>query len=87
MTRKPTSCCQRLASSSQRIQQRLGLPEIGGVDTRGTQSVDGAGMIEAASDSGAAQVAEPDDGSVIDALRRGDHIERDESSVTRCASC
>jgi RNA polymerase sigma-70 factor (ECF subfamily) len=29
-------------------------------------------MIEAASDSGAAQVAEPDDGSVIDALRRGD---------------
>jgi RNA polymerase sigma-70 factor (ECF subfamily) len=29
-------------------------------------------MIEAASDSGAAQVAAPDDGSVIDALRRGD---------------
>jgi RNA polymerase sigma-70 factor, ECF subfamily len=29
-------------------------------------------MIEAASDSGAAQVVAPDDGSVIDALRRGD---------------
>jgi RNA polymerase sigma-70 factor (ECF subfamily) len=29
-------------------------------------------MIEAASDSGAAQVVVPDDGSVIDALRRGD---------------
>ncbi len=29
-------------------------------------------MIEAASDSGAARVVAPDDGSVIDALRRGD---------------
>ena len=29
-------------------------------------------MIEAASDSGAAQVVAPNDGSVIDALRRGD---------------
>jgi hypothetical protein len=29
-------------------------------------------MIEAASDSGAAQVVAPDDGSVIDALRHGD---------------
>src|SRR5262245_46651360 len=29
-------------------------------------------MIEAASDSGAAQVVAPDDGGVIDALRRGD---------------
>jgi hypothetical protein len=29
-------------------------------------------MIEAASDSGAAQVVAHDDGSVIDALRRGD---------------
>ena len=34
--------------------------------------VDGAGMIAAASDSGAAQVVALDDGSVIDALRRGD---------------
>jgi hypothetical protein len=29
-------------------------------------------MIEAASDSGATQVVAPNDGSVIDALRRGD---------------
>lgn len=39
---------------------------------RDTRSVDGAGMIEAASDSGAAEVVAPDDGSVIAALRRGD---------------
>ena len=39
---------------------------------RDTRSVDGAGMIEAASDSGTAQVVAPNDGSVIDALRHGD---------------
>jgi len=36
------------------------------------QSLDGADMVEAADDTGAALVAAPGDGSVIDALRRGD---------------
>src|SRR5262245_15396703 len=34
-------------------------------------------MIEGASDSGAAQVVAPDDGTVIGALRRGDEVEQD----------
>jgi hypothetical protein len=39
-------------------------------------------MIEAASDSGAAQVVAPDDGSVIDALRRGDEARSRASSTS-----
>ena len=48
-------------------------------------------MIEAASDSGAAQVVAPDDGSVIEALRRGDEgafarlVDQYHSSLRRVA--